>query len=125
MSMIILATLYTLSHSVIKTIYEVDIIFLIFLVRKFSGRVLCSRLCDPVSGEPEFEPNSLISYCLLIGSVLHIPSHHYKVYSKSYRCGAGPVAQRLSLHVPLLGGPGFAGSDPGCGHGTAWQAMLW
>ena len=35
--------------------------------------------------------------------------------------GAGPVAQRLSAHVPLLGGPGFAGSDPGCGHGTAWQ----
>ena len=22
-------------------------------------------------------------------------------------------------------GPGFAGSDPGCGHGTAWWAMLW
>ena len=27
--------------------------------------------------------------------------------------GASPVAQRLSSHVPLLGGPGFAGSDPG------------
>ena len=26
---------------------------------------------------------------------------------------AGPVVQWLSLHVPLLGGPGFAGSDPG------------
>ena len=38
--------------------------------------------------------------------------------------GAGPVAQRLSLHVPLLGGPGFAGSDPGCGHGTAWHAVV-
>ena len=35
--------------------------------------------------------------------------------------GAGPVAQRLSLHVLLLGGPGFAGSDPRCGHGTTWQ----
>ena len=35
--------------------------------------------------------------------------------------GAGPVAEWLSSHVPLLGGPGFAGSDPGCGHGTAWQ----
>ena len=35
--------------------------------------------------------------------------------------GAGPVAQRLSSHVPLLGGPGFAGSDPGCRHSTAWQ----
>ena len=27
--------------------------------------------------------------------------------------GAGTVAQRLSSHVLLLGGPGFAGSDPG------------
>ena len=31
--------------------------------------------------------------------------------------GTGPVAQRLSSHVPLLGGLGFTGSDPGCGHG--------
>ena len=31
------------------------------------------------------------------------------------------MAQRLRLRVPLLGGLGFAGSDPGCGHGTAWQ----
>ena len=38
---------------------------------------------------------------------------------------AGPVVQRLSTHVLLLGGPGCAGSDPGCGHGTTWQAMLW
>ena len=38
---------------------------------------------------------------------------------------AGPVAQRLSAQFLLLGGPGFTGSDPGCGHGTAWQAMLW
>ena len=36
---------------------------------------------------------------------------------------AGPVAQRLSSHVPLRR-PGFTGSDPGCGHGTAWQAIL-
>ena len=34
---------------------------------------------------------------------------------------AGLLAQWLSSHVPLLGGPGFTGSDPGCGHGTAWQ----
>ena len=39
--------------------------------------------------------------------------------------GAGPVAQGLSSHVPLLGGPGFAGLDPGCGHGTTWHTMLW
>ena len=39
--------------------------------------------------------------------------------------GARPLAQWLSSHVPLLGSPGFAGSDPGCGHGTAWHAMLW
>ena len=28
--------------------------------------------------------------------------------------GAGPVAQWLSSHVPLLSGPGFAGLGPGC-----------
>ena len=39
--------------------------------------------------------------------------------------GASPVAQRLSLHVLLLGGLGFAGLDPGGRHGTAWHAMLW
>ena len=33
--------------------------------------------------------------------------------------GAEPVAQQLSAHIPLLGGLGFAGSDPRCGHGTA------
>ena len=32
---------------------------------------------------------------------------------------AGPVTQQLSLHVLLLSGPGFAGSGPRCGHGTA------
>ena len=37
---------------------------------------------------------------------------------------AGPVAQRLSADFPLWR-PGFAGSDPGCRHGTAWQAVLW
>ena len=31
------------------------------------------------------------------------------------------MAQWLILHVLLLGGQGFAGSDPGCRHGTAWQ----
>ena len=36
------------------------------------------------------------------------------------------VVQWWSAHVPLLSGPGFAGSDPGCRHGTTWQkAMLW
>ena len=38
---------------------------------------------------------------------------------------AGPVAQWLSSHVLLLNGLGFTGSDPGCGHGTAWHTMLW
>ena len=36
-------------------------------------------------------------------------------------CGASPVAQSLSSHVPLLGGGECAGSDPRCGHGTTWQ----
>ena len=36
------------------------------------------------------------------------------------------VSQQLSVRVPLLGGPGFAGLDPWCRHGTAWQkAILW
>ena len=40
--------------------------------------------------------------------------------------GAGLVVHQLGLHVLLLGGLGFAGSDPGWGHGTVWQkAMLW
>ena len=39
--------------------------------------------------------------------------------------GAGLVAQLLSAHVLPLSSLGFAGSDPGCGHGTAWLAMLW
>ena len=34
---------------------------------------------------------------------------------------AGLVAQRLSLHIALLGSLGFTGSDPGYGHGTTWQ----
>ena len=35
--------------------------------------------------------------------------------------GAGPVVQRLSSQVPLLSGTEFAGSDPWCRHGAAWQ----
>ena len=31
------------------------------------------------------------------------------------------MAQWLRAHVPLLSSPGFATSDPGCGHDTAWQ----
>ena len=31
------------------------------------------------------------------------------------------MAQQLSVHVPLLGGPGLASFNPGCGHGTARQ----
>ena len=44
---------------------------------------------------------------------------------KDSDAGAGPVAQWLTAHVPLLGGLGFAGSDPGCGRGTAWHTILW
>ena len=39
--------------------------------------------------------------------------------------GAGPVAQRVSVRVPILDGLEFASLDPGCGHRTAWHAMLW
>ena len=41
-----------------------------------------------------------------------------------YHRQVGPVAQWLSAHIQLLGGPALASWDPGCGHGTAWQAML-
>ena len=44
---------------------------------------------------------------------------------KTWILGTGPVAQRLSAHVLLLGSLGFANLDPRCGHGTAWHAMLW
>ena len=44
---------------------------------------------------------------------------------KKYKIGAGPVVQQLNSHVLLLSCPGFAGSDPGCGRGTAWHTMLW
>ena len=54
---------------------------------------------------------------LFCGKFVYV--HVYLHFKKSG--GTGPVAQRLSLHVPLLGGPGFAGSDAGCGHGTTWQ----
>ena len=46
-------------------------------------------------------------------------------FRKKSAWGTSPVAQPLSAPVPLLGGPGFTGSDPGCGRGTAWHAMLW
>ena len=53
--------------------------------------------------------------------------HFNDFYSflKSTYVGASPVAQWLSSHVLLLSGLGFAGLDPGCGHGTTWHAMLW
>ena len=41
-------------------------------------------------------------------------------HTKKLHLGASPVAQQSS-HVLLLGGPGFAGLDPRCRHGTAWQ----
>ena len=44
---------------------------------------------------------------------------------KNIFTGACLVAQQLGSNVPLLGSPGFVGSDPGCGHGTTWHAMLW
>ena len=40
---------------------------------------------------------------------------------KNTGSGTCPVAQQLSSHVPLLHGPGFAGSDARCGPGTPWQ----
>ena len=31
------------------------------------------------------------------------------------------MVRQLGVHILLLGGPGSAGSDPGCGHSTTWQ----
>ena len=53
------------------------------------------------------------------------PRKMSEVGYKTNHTGARPVAQQLGSHVLLLGGPGFTGLDPGCRHGTAWQAMLW
>ena len=44
------------------------------------------------------------------------------VQDQEYSRGAGPVVQQLSSRILLLGGPGLASSDPGCGH---WHTMLW
>ena len=44
--------------------------------------------------------------------------------NKKKIAGASPAAQRLSAYVPLRQ-PGVHRFRPGCGHGTAWQAMLW
>ena len=40
--------------------------------------------------------------------------------------GMGPALWHSSeVRTFCLGGPEFAGLDPRCGHGTAWQALLW
>ena len=50
----------------------------------------------------------------------------YASFIKTLVLGAGLVAQQLSAHVLLLSGLGFVGPfGSGCGHGTAWHAMLW
>ena len=43
------------------------------------------------------------------------------------KCMASGLARWCSGEVRpfCFGGPGFAGLDPGCRHGTAWQATLW
>ena len=48
-----------------------------------------------------------------------VSAHTISLHTQN--AGAGLVAQWLSLHVLLLGGPGFAGLDPVCGHCTAWK----
>ena len=46
---------------------------------------------------------------------------HYNLEHQTIIRVAGLVAQRLNSHTLFLGGPGFTGSDPRCGHGTSWQ----
>ena len=71
-----------------------------------------------------------IKICHFDYKIIHFFHRHVKfilrvIGLKKHYYWASPVAQRLSAHVLLLSGPGFAGLDPGCGHGTAWHAMLW
>ena len=55
-----------------------------------------------------------------IGALMNCKSAFKSVFPR-----AGPVAQQLNSHVPLLGGRGSASLDPGCRPDTAWHAMLW
>ena len=43
---------------------------------------------------------------------------------KNQKFGAGPVAEWLSSHTPLLAAQCFVGSNPGLRHGTAHQTTL-
>ena len=36
-----------------------------------------------------------------------------------------PGRGAVKLLCSALAAPGSCGSDPGCGHGSAWQAMPW
>ena len=59
---------------------------------------------------------------LEIGQLTHFlcvrtSDRNYNAGAVSEQPGAGLVAQQLSSHI-LLWWPGFAGLDPGCGHGT-------
>ena len=67
------------------------------------------------------------SHSLLCSHIAFQTYLHYNItfYLKYCLPGASPVVQWLSSHIPLLSGPGFTGSDPGCRHGTTWHAMLW
>ena len=74
-----------------------------------------SQITEDVYHEANFEFSYVGETKLLLEKLSHEESFIW----------ASPVVQRLSSHVPLLGGPGFASSDPGCRHSTAWHAMLW
>ena len=41
------------------------------------------------------------------------------------RVGRWPCGRVVKFAHSALAAQGFTGSDPGCGHGTAHQAMLW
>src|SRR3712207_5391944 len=51
-------------------------------------------------------------------------SFYKNALSKSFKYGAGPVAEWLSSRAPLQAAQCFVSSNPGRGHGTAHQTTL-
>ena len=48
-----------------------------------------------------------------------------KLYSRKQPARGWSGGSVVKFAHSTSAAPGFAGSDPGCGHGTAWQAVLW
>ena len=64
----------------------------------------------------------------LLDIMLGKEARHKQVHTISFHIygvqGASPMAEWFKFLHSASGAQGFAGSDPGCGHGTIHQAML-